>query len=88
MFSSAESANTQIEEASTNSGRRLTRVERARLEALQAFGGGGLQDVMASSKRKIANNLKEKSEAPAEGGHTYTGNKENVDDCGEELPVQ
>jgi len=31
--------------------RHVTRVERARLETLQAFGGGGLEDIVSRSKQ-------------------------------------
>ena len=88
LFSSTESANVQPEKTSVHSGKRLTRVEQARLEALQAFGGSGLQDVMTSSKRKIARNLEEKEDVTAEDGDSLVGNKENLDDCGEQVSVQ
>ena len=88
LFSSTDSANFQSEKTSTCSGRHLTRVERARLEALQAFGGSGLQDVMTSSKRKVACNLEEKNDVAAEDSDSQIGNKENFDGCGEQVPVQ
>ncbi len=55
--------------------KRLTKVERARLEALQSFGGDGLQDVMTTAKRKIARTLEEnvKTSDPVE-----TNDKENM----------
>ena len=40
---------------------RLTRAERARLEALQSFGGSGLGEVMDGSKKRIARTLEVKS---------------------------
>ena len=42
------------------SGRRLTRVEQARIEALKSFGGAGLHDVLGNAKRKVANTLEGK----------------------------
>ena len=39
---------------------RLTRAERARLEALQSFGGSGLGEVMDGSKKRIARTLEVK----------------------------
>ena len=40
---------------------RLTRAERARLEALRSFGGSGLGEVMDGSKKRIARTLEVKS---------------------------
>lgn len=42
-------------------GGRLTRAERARLEALQSFGGSGLGEIMDASKKRIARTLEVKS---------------------------
>ncbi|CAI8053101.1 hypothetical protein GBAR_LOCUS29043 [Geodia barretti] len=46
--------------------RRMTKAEKARLDALQSFGGCGFNDVLATSKRKIARNFEMKAEK--EGG--------------------
>lgn len=48
------------EDAYTDTGRRLTRLERARLEALQSFGGHGLHDVMTTSKKIVSRTLEAK----------------------------
>ena len=40
--------------------KRLTRVERARLEAFQSFGGSGLDDVLQTSKKIVSTKLKGK----------------------------
>ena len=45
-----------------STGRRLTRVEQARIEALKSFGGAGLDDVLGTSKRKVANTLEPRKE--------------------------
>ena len=46
--------------------KRLTRVEKARLEALQSFGGSGLDDVMIGSRKKVALTLEKKQEESKE----------------------
>ena len=38
----------------------MTRLEQARLEALQSFGGHGLHDVMTTSKRVVSRTLEAK----------------------------
>ena len=43
------------------SGKVMTRLEKARLEALKSFGGNGLDDVLSSSSRRVARTLKQKS---------------------------
>ena len=43
--------------------RRLTRVERAKLEALHSFGGSGFSDVMGGAKRRVARTLEKKLES-------------------------
>lgn len=40
--------------------RRMTRLERARLEALKSFDGHGLHDVMSSSKKVVSRTLEAK----------------------------
>lgn len=63
--------------------RRLTRVERARLEALQSFGGSGFSDVMGGSKRRVARTLEEKKaekEGDQDEGEGACGGKENEED--------
>ena len=42
------------------SGKVMTRLEKARLEALKSFGGNGLDDVLSSSSRRVARTLKKK----------------------------
>ncbi len=69
--------------ATNHTGRQLTRVERARLEALQAFGGGGLQDVMATAKRRIACTLEAKVNNQEESGK----DKENLGKSSEHDPI-
>ena len=59
----------------------LTRVEKARLEAMQSFGGGGLGDVLSGAKRRVARTLEakakgEQGEQKAEG---LEDGKENKD---------
>ena len=43
---------------------RLSRVEKARLEALQSFGGNGLGDVMTEAKTRVARTLEVKRKEP------------------------
>ncbi len=61
-------------EAPQASGRRLTRVERARLEVMESFGGTNLDTVMDSSTRKVARYLEPKKA----GEDAETEQKENV----------
>lgn len=42
--------------------RRLTKAERARLDALQSFGGCGFDDVLATSRKRIAKTFEMKTE--------------------------
>ena len=49
-----ETSNTDTQ---SDTGKRLTRVEWARLEALQTFGGSGFDVILSESKRKIARTL-------------------------------
>lgn len=58
---------------------RLTRAERARLEALQSFGGTGFGEVMDGSKKRIARTLEVKSK---EDGQTESN------DCNEDEVLQ
>ena len=55
--------------------RRLTRVERARIEALQSFNGSSFNDTMDGSKRKVARTLeaKSKDEDTENGGSSEEG---------------
>ena len=75
------SSKVDVNESTAQTAKRLTRVEQARLEALQSFGGGGLQDVMTGAKRRIARTLeKPKQDGQNDcSGETETVEKENVD---------
>ena len=46
--------------------KRLTRVEKARLEVMQSFGGSGLDDVMSGSRKKVAITLEKKQDESKE----------------------
>ena len=73
--------NTSKVDVNENSARpikRLTRVEQARLEALQSFGGGGLQDVMTESKRRIARTLQKPKQDKVKGQNDSSGEEEII----------
>ena len=72
-------------------GRRMTKAERAQQDALQSFGGCGFDDVMATSRKKIAKTFEMKKptkttegdgegegEEEREGEGEGEGEKENV----------
>ena len=70
---------------SCSSSNRLSRVERARLEALQSFGGSGLGDVMKEAKKCVARTLEIKLEENHESDdisrneeHHTENDKENL----------
>lgn len=46
--------------------RRLTRLEQARIETFKSFGGAGLDDVLGTAKRKVANTLEPKEASEKE----------------------
>ena len=46
--------------------KRLTQVEKARLEVMQSFGGSGLDDVMSGSRKKVALTLEKKQDESKE----------------------
>lgn len=56
--------------------KRLTLVERARLEAFQSFGGSGLDDVLGTSRKIVAITLKGKENKTNEQTVTSTGDAE------------
>ena len=58
--------------------RRVTKAEKARLDALQSFGGCGFNDVLATSKKKIARTFEMKAEKGGgeEEGEMESGEKE------------
>ena len=60
------------------SGKVMTRLEKARLEALKSFGGNGLDDVLSSSSRRVARTLKQKSEKKMEKIIKKNETKENT----------
>ena len=55
--------------------RRMTKAERARQDALQSFGGCGFDDVMATSRKKIAKTF-EMKEDERENEEEKTGEEE------------
>ena len=64
---------------------RLSRLERARAEALHSFGGGSLGDIMDKAKKRVAKTLevkgKEKDECCTDGDSTQElkqDDKENL----------
>ena len=59
----------------SNEGRRLTRLEKARIETLQSFGGSGLDDILSSSKQKA---MDEENEAELSVAKEEKENKENT----------
>ena len=63
--------------------RRMTKAERARLDTLQSFGGCGFDDVLATSRKKIAKTFEMKEEG--EKGKEAEGKEE---DKGEEMEEQ
>lgn len=66
---------------------RLTKVERARLEALQSFGGDGLQDVMTSAKRRIARTLEEKVKEADNSEEICTDKENESEDAQQDIVV-
>ena len=63
--------------------RRMTKAERARLDTLQSFGGCGFDDVLATSRKKIAKTFEMKEEG--EKGEEAEGKEEEK---GEEMEGQ
>ena len=57
---------------------RLTRAERAQLEALKSFGGSGLGEVMDGSKRRIARSLEVKSKQDDQSENSDTNKDDEV----------
>ena len=64
-----------------STGRRLTRVEQARIETLKSFGGAGLDDVLGTSKRKVAKTLEPRKENEV-AENKDDEEKENIVDTG------
>ena len=58
---------------------RLTRAERARLEALHSFGGSGLGDVMGGAKKCVARTLEPKCKENGEFDNDTSKNEEQND---------
>ena len=69
--------------------RRMTKAEKARLDAMQSFGGCGFNDVLATSKKKIARNfeMKAEKEGGGEEGEVESAEKEEGRE-GEEKEVE
>ena len=59
--------------------KRMTRVERGRMEALQSFGGSNLRDTLDTSKKRVAQTLEAKRDKPAEEESGEDQDKENND---------
>lgn len=53
-------------ESEVSPARRLTRLEQARIETFKSFGGAGLDDVLGTAKRKVANTLEPKEASEKE----------------------
>ena len=60
----------------------MTKAERARQDALQSFGGCGFDDVLATSRKRIARTFEMKPEK--EGGGEGEGEGEGDDEKGKE----
>ena len=67
---------------------RLSRVERARLEAIQSFGGSGLEEVMGQAKKRVARTLEIKTEENHECDDVSINEELNKDNDKENLISQ